>query len=108
MLHVGTLTPRRFTDGDANLLQLAADRAALAIEQAALYEQRRLAEAVQRRLLPERLAAVPKLCALKNPGDRPCRSAQDPYRIPSDTGRVKLVRTWLLGSRVHSASVPLK
>ena len=30
-LHVGTLTPRKFTDDDRELLQLAADRAALAI-----------------------------------------------------------------------------
>src|SRR4051794_8202702 len=61
VLHVGTLTPRIFTPDDRDLLQLAADRAALAIEQAALYEQRRVAEAVQRRLLPEQLAPVPGL-----------------------------------------------
>jgi GAF domain-containing protein/anti-sigma regulatory factor (Ser/Thr protein kinase) len=61
VLHVGTLTPRLFTDADRDLLQLAADRAALAIEQAALYEQRRVAEAVQRRLLPEQLDNVPGL-----------------------------------------------
>ena len=35
VLHVGTLTPREFTEDDRDLLQLAADRAALAIEQAA-------------------------------------------------------------------------
>ena len=52
VLHVGSLTPRDFTTDDRDLLQLAADRAALAIEQARLYEQRRVAEALQRRLLP--------------------------------------------------------
>jgi GAF domain-containing protein len=52
VLHVGSLTTRRFTDDEVSLLQLAADRAALAIEQARHYEQRRLAEALQRRLLP--------------------------------------------------------
>jgi GAF domain-containing protein/anti-sigma regulatory factor (Ser/Thr protein kinase) len=61
VLHVGTLTSRRFTPDDRDLLQLAADRAALAIEQATLYEQRRVAEAVQRRLLPEQLSHVPGL-----------------------------------------------
>jgi GAF domain-containing protein/anti-sigma regulatory factor (Ser/Thr protein kinase) len=61
VLHVGTLTPRDFTADDRDLLQLAADRAALAIEQAALYEQRRVAEAVQRRLLPDQLESVPGL-----------------------------------------------
>ena len=34
VLHVGTLAPRVFTDADRDLLQLAADRAALAIERA--------------------------------------------------------------------------
>jgi GAF domain-containing protein/anti-sigma regulatory factor (Ser/Thr protein kinase) len=59
VLHVGTLTPREFTREDADLLQLAADRAALAIEQALLYQQRRVAEAVQRRLLPAELGGIP-------------------------------------------------
>jgi GAF domain-containing protein/anti-sigma regulatory factor (Ser/Thr protein kinase) len=59
VLHVGTLKPRHFTDEDRNLLQHAADRAALAIEHAQLSEQRRLAEALQRRLLPRRIAGIP-------------------------------------------------
>ena len=58
VMHVGSLVPRVFTAGERDLLQLAADRAALAIEQATLYEQRRLAEALQRRLLPEELSGV--------------------------------------------------
>ena len=58
VLHVGSLTPRDFTDDDRDLLQLAADRAALAIEQARLHEQRRVAETMQRRLLPDRLSDV--------------------------------------------------
>jgi GAF domain-containing protein/anti-sigma regulatory factor (Ser/Thr protein kinase) len=59
VLHVGTLTPRDFTPEDRDLLQLAADRAALAIDHAELYEQRRLAEVLQRELLPQQLAAAP-------------------------------------------------
>jgi GAF domain-containing protein/anti-sigma regulatory factor (Ser/Thr protein kinase) len=59
VLHVGTLTPREFTDEDRELLQSAADRAALAIEHAQLSEQRRLAEALQRRLLPRRITGIP-------------------------------------------------
>ncbi|HEX5620015.1 MAG TPA: SpoIIE family protein phosphatase, partial [Solirubrobacteraceae bacterium] len=58
VMHVGSLTPRHFTAEEHDLLQLAADRAALAIEQAMLYEQRRLAEALQRRLLPAKLSGV--------------------------------------------------
>jgi serine phosphatase RsbU (regulator of sigma subunit)/putative methionine-R-sulfoxide reductase with GAF domain/anti-sigma regulatory factor (Ser/Thr protein kinase) len=58
VLHVGSLTPRHFTDDEHALLQLAADRAALAIENALLFEQRHLAESIQRRLLPEDLNRV--------------------------------------------------
>jgi signal transduction histidine kinase len=43
VLHVGTLSPRRFADDDVELLQLAADRAALAIEHARLFEIERTA-----------------------------------------------------------------
>jgi len=56
VLHVGSLVPRIFTGEEAALLQLAGDRAAMAIEHATLYEQRRLAEALQRRLLPTELS----------------------------------------------------
>jgi serine phosphatase RsbU (regulator of sigma subunit)/anti-sigma regulatory factor (Ser/Thr protein kinase)/putative methionine-R-sulfoxide reductase with GAF domain len=58
VLHVGTLTPRHFTEDDRDLLQLAADRAALAIDHAQLYEQRRVAEALQRTLLPQELIGI--------------------------------------------------
>jgi serine phosphatase RsbU (regulator of sigma subunit)/anti-sigma regulatory factor (Ser/Thr protein kinase) len=58
VLHVGSLVPRTFTGEEAALLQLAADRAAMAIEHATLYEQRQLAEALQRRLLPTDLSGI--------------------------------------------------
>jgi serine phosphatase RsbU (regulator of sigma subunit)/anti-sigma regulatory factor (Ser/Thr protein kinase) len=58
VLHVGSLVPRSFTGEEAALLQLAADRAAIAIEHATLYEQRQLAEQLQRRLLPTDLATA--------------------------------------------------
>jgi serine phosphatase RsbU (regulator of sigma subunit)/anti-sigma regulatory factor (Ser/Thr protein kinase) len=51
VLHVGSLTPRQFTPSERDLLQLAADRAAVAIEHASLSEQRRLAESLQRQIL---------------------------------------------------------
>jgi GAF domain-containing protein len=41
VLHVGVLRHRRFTDDDVELLQLAADRAAVAIEHARLFEAER-------------------------------------------------------------------
>lgn len=58
VLHVGTLTRRDFTGHDLGLLQLAADRAAIAVQ--ALYGQldREAAKALQRSLLPSALPAV--------------------------------------------------
>ena len=61
VLHVGTLTPRIFTDEDAKLLQLAADRAATSIERARAFHQRGVVEALQQSLVPERLPIVPGL-----------------------------------------------
>jgi signal transduction histidine kinase len=43
VLHVGSLTPRKFRGDDVELLQLVADRAALAIEHARAYEAERAA-----------------------------------------------------------------
>jgi signal transduction histidine kinase len=39
VLHVGSLTPRAFTRADTELLQLVADRVAIAVERARLHEQ---------------------------------------------------------------------
>ncbi|HEX6713599.1 MAG TPA: SpoIIE family protein phosphatase [Thermoleophilaceae bacterium] len=55
VLHVGTLTPRDFTHEDTELLQAVADRAALAIEHDRLFEQHRVAQMLQRSLLPSEL-----------------------------------------------------
>ncbi|MEA2308370.1 MAG: hypothetical protein QOI65_656 [Thermoleophilaceae bacterium] len=45
VVHVGTLQPRSFTEDDAELLRLAADRMAIAIDHARLYEAERAARA---------------------------------------------------------------
>jgi len=58
VLHVGSLTLRDFTPHDRDLLQLAGDRAALAIDHAEMYEQRRVAEALQRTLLPQEIVGI--------------------------------------------------
>jgi anti-sigma regulatory factor (Ser/Thr protein kinase)/putative methionine-R-sulfoxide reductase with GAF domain len=59
VLHVGTLTPRRFTAEDTELLQLVGDRVALTVH-AGLYErERQVARTLQRSLLPERLPTLP-------------------------------------------------
>jgi phosphoserine phosphatase RsbU/P len=58
VLHVGTLTPRRFGGQDVDLLQLAADRAALAVQALAAQADQAAAAALQRSLLPSALPAV--------------------------------------------------
>jgi sigma-B regulation protein RsbU (phosphoserine phosphatase) len=61
VLHVGTLTPRQFSSHDADLLQLAADRAAVAVQALDAQLDRSAALAVQRSLLPSALPPVPGL-----------------------------------------------
>jgi sigma-B regulation protein RsbU (phosphoserine phosphatase) len=65
VLHVGTLTPRRFTADDATLLQLAATLTTPAIERARLNEtlerERRDADAFQRSMGP---SSVPDIVGL--------------------------------------------
>jgi phosphoserine phosphatase RsbU/P len=58
VLHVGTLSSRAFTDDDVDLLQLAADRAAVAVQALTAQLDRAATEALQRSLLPSALPAV--------------------------------------------------
>jgi putative methionine-R-sulfoxide reductase with GAF domain len=58
VLHVGSLTPRRFTDDDIGLLQMAADRAAAAVQSMTAQADRLAAAALQRSLVPTALPAV--------------------------------------------------
>jgi phosphoserine phosphatase RsbU/P len=59
VMHVGTLRPRLFTSQDVDLLQLAADRAALAVQALNAQLDRAAASALQRSLLPSALPVVP-------------------------------------------------
>jgi anti-sigma regulatory factor (Ser/Thr protein kinase)/putative methionine-R-sulfoxide reductase with GAF domain len=61
VLHVGTLAPRLFGDADIDLLQMVADRVALATQARLSETERRAAVVLQRSLLPERLPQVPGL-----------------------------------------------
>ena len=58
VLHVGSLAPRRFTSGDVELLQLAADRAAAAVQSMTAQADRVAVAALQRSLVPSALPAV--------------------------------------------------
>jgi PAS domain S-box-containing protein len=62
VLVVCLAAPRHFAPDDINVLRLAADRVALAIDHARVYErEHRIAETLQRSLLPERLPRLPGL-----------------------------------------------
>jgi phosphoserine phosphatase RsbU/P len=61
VLHVGSLSGRPFEQQDVELLQLAADRAALAVQSLMSQDDALAAIALQRSLLPTALPAVPGL-----------------------------------------------
>jgi serine phosphatase RsbU (regulator of sigma subunit) len=61
VLHVGTLTPRMFTEQDAQLLQMVADRAATAAQSRMSRAERAAAAVLQRALLPAQPPAIPGL-----------------------------------------------
>lgn len=58
VMHVGSLTSRQFTGDDVGLLQLAADRAAAAVQSIEIRADQVAAAALQRSLLPPALSAV--------------------------------------------------
>jgi PAS domain S-box-containing protein len=108
-LEVGTLFPRSFSDAEVDLLQLAADRAALAIERVRLLErQQTIAEELQRSLLPQSLPAIPGLAMAARylPGGAGTRVGGDWYdTVPLPGGRVALVIGDVAGRGVDAASM---
>ncbi|HEY0807396.1 MAG TPA: GAF domain-containing protein, partial [Pseudonocardiaceae bacterium] len=61
VLHVGSVTQQRFTDDDIHLLQMVADRIALAVRTQVSMVERAAAAALQRSLLPSVLPSLPGL-----------------------------------------------
>ncbi|HET9257192.1 MAG TPA: SpoIIE family protein phosphatase, partial [Pseudonocardiaceae bacterium] len=61
VLHVGSVGARRFGDEDIRLLEIVADRVALAVESRRAEVERTAARVLQRSLLPTRLPTVPGL-----------------------------------------------
>jgi putative methionine-R-sulfoxide reductase with GAF domain len=88
VLHVGTLTPRSFDDADVRLLQMVADRVALAIDARRTNAERAAASALQRSYLPARLPAIPglELAARYLPGEKGNVGGDwyDVFRLPDD------------------------
>ena len=85
VLQVGTLSSARSAPQDAGLLQLAADRAALAIERARLYErEHEIAQQLQRALLPDAAAAACRACGSRR---ATCPAARAPTWAATGTTR---------------------
>jgi serine phosphatase RsbU (regulator of sigma subunit)/DNA-binding response OmpR family regulator/anti-sigma regulatory factor (Ser/Thr protein kinase) len=84
VLFLGSRDAGRFNDDDVTVLTLSADRAAIAIEHARSYERERgLAEALQRRLLPDRLPEAPGLAMAARylPSERAANVGGDWYDV---------------------------
>jgi len=106
VLHVGSLTNRRFTSEDTQLLQLAADRAATAVQSMTARADRVAATALQRGLLPSALPAIPgaELAARFIPGHGSVGGDwYDAFTLP--TGELCMVVGDVAGSGLPAAVI---
>ncbi len=106
VLHVGTVHDRVFTADDAALLQLAADRAALAVQSLRSREDHAAAIALQRSLVPSALPTVEgvEVAARYVPGiGRVGGDWYDAFRLPS--GKLGLVVGDVAGSGLSAAVI---
>jgi serine phosphatase RsbU (regulator of sigma subunit) len=106
VMHVGTLKDRVFTPDDAALLQLAADRAALAVQSLRSREDRSAVTALQRGLLPSALPVVRdvEIAARYVPGNG--QVGGDWYDVfPLPSGELAMVVGDVAGSGLASAII---
>jgi serine phosphatase RsbU (regulator of sigma subunit)/anti-sigma regulatory factor (Ser/Thr protein kinase) len=106
VLHVGTLHERAFDDDDEQLLQRAADRAALAIFSRLTERERGLADALQRSLMPR----LPELPAVAFAGRYlPAQAARlggdwyDAFSLPD--GHLGMAIGDVVGRGFHAAAI---
>jgi serine phosphatase RsbU (regulator of sigma subunit) len=107
-MHIGTLVLREFDEDDVGLLQLAADRAAHAIDEARISEMRAVTAIMQRTLLPEALPDIPgmRFSAKYLPAGTGVKIGGDWYDIfPLRDGRHAFVVGDVVGRGVVAASV---
>ena len=100
--------PDRFDDNDAALLALVADRAALAIGNASLYErEHRIVETLQRSLLPARLPRLPgmSIAARYLPGGGADVGGDWYDAIALDGGGVGVAMGDVVGHGIEAASL---
>ena len=109
VLVAGAAPPRRFSVDDLALLRLAADRVALALMHARIYErEHRIAETLQRSLLPDRLPRPPgvEVAARYEPAAAEAEVGGDWYDvIPRPGGGVGLVMGDVAGKGLGAASM---
>ena len=107
-IQVGTLTRRDFDAETIGLLRVAADRAGLAIARTRLYErERRIAQELQRSLLPKRLPTVAgvALGARYVPGENGTRVGGDWYdAVALPSGRIAIAIGDVVGRGIEAAS----
>jgi phosphoserine phosphatase RsbU/P len=106
VLHVGSLTPREFTSDDAELLQLAADRAAAAVQSMISHADRVAVSALQRSLVPSALPSIAgaELAARYIPGSGVVGGDwYDVFTLPS--GELCLVMGDVAGSGLPAAVI---
>jgi GAF domain-containing protein/anti-sigma regulatory factor (Ser/Thr protein kinase) len=104
VLHVATLQPRTFTEDDAALLELAAQRMAVAIDRA---RQHGVARTLQERLLPARLPTIGglELAARYLPSADDAHVGGDWYDVISlSGGRVGIVMGDVVSHGVRAAA----
>ncbi len=109
VLQVGTSEGRTFTSDDAQLLQLAADRLAVAIDRARLNEHaHHIAATLQRSLLPSNIPEVSGLALATRyqPGADGTQVGGDLYDVvPYSDGRVGLAIGDVVGHGIEAASL---
>jgi serine phosphatase RsbU (regulator of sigma subunit) len=107
VLHVGSRQRRRFAGDEIALIELAAERAALAIDHARIFERERsAAETLQRALLPEKLPDLDSLTAAVRymPGSGDVEIGGDWYDVmPLPSGDVGLVLGDVAGHGLEAA-----
>jgi PAS domain S-box-containing protein len=109
VIEVGSRDARQFSKEDESLLQLMADRAALAIDHARLYARElNIVETLQRSLLPDRLPNVPglRIAAKYMPGGPGADVGGDWYdAIPLDGGRLGMAMGDVVGHGIGAAAL---
>jgi PAS domain S-box-containing protein len=109
VLQIGTTKKRRFSSADQGLLQLIADRAALAVQHARLYEREHgIVETLQRALLPARLPQLPgvHVAARYLPGGMGADVGGDWYDVfPLENGRIGIAIGDVAGHGLRAAAL---